>query len=100
MRTKREKTNNVYVMFIYEDIVVNIHSFIHSEMSGAGEITVNAFSLETYSVSKVCGECNSAQPPGYNWLFVTCGCGEKRRMCEKCPAGVGPECLGIKYTRV
>ena len=64
-------------------------------MSRAGEVTVNTLSLETYSVSKLCGECNGAQPPGYN-----CSCGEKRRTCEKCPSGVGPECSGIKYTRV
>ena len=71
-------------------------------MSRASEVTVNPLSLETYSISKICAECNDARPPGFNWLVVTCGCGcgEKRRTCEKCPAVVGPECSGIKYTRL
>ena len=71
-------------------------------MSRASEVTVNLLSLETYSISKICGECSDARPPGFNWLVVTCGCGcgEKRRTCEKCPAVVGPECSGIKYTRL
>ena len=54
-------------------------------MSRAGEVTVNALSLETYSVSKVCGECNGAQPPGYNWLIVTCAfrCGLMKRVGKR-----------------
>ena len=65
------------------------------------DVRVNALSLETYSNSKICSGCGEDRPPGFNWIVVTCGCGcgEKRRTCENCPAGVPPKCIGMKYSR-
>ena len=59
-------------------------------------------SLETYSSSKKCNGCGENRPAGFNWLVVTCGCGcgEKKRTCQDCPAGTPPECIGIKYTQI
>ena len=68
----------------------------------SNEVKINALSLETYSSSKKCSDCGENRPPGFNWLVVSCGCGcgEKKRTCQDCPAGTPPECNGIKYTRM
>lgn len=66
----------------------------------AAKVHVNALSLESCSSSKKCSDCDEIRTPGFNWLVVTCGCGcdEKRRTCENCPAGAPPKCYGIKYS--
>ena len=63
------------------------------------EVQINALSVETYQSSKNCGVCYEQRPPGFSWMVVTCGCGcgEKKRSCQDCPAGTPPKCNGIKY---
>ena len=60
----------------------------------AGQVQVHGLSLESYDVSKKCDECGENKEARFNWLVVSCGCGcgEKRKTCNVCPAGLAPKC--------
>ena len=70
--------------------------------SSSEQTKIRSLSVEKYQSSKKWNACNEERTPGFSWLVVTCGCGcgEKKRTCENCPAGVPPTCDGIKYKRM
>ena len=70
--------------------------------SSSEQTKIHALSVKKYQSSKKCNDCNEERAPGFSWLVVTCGCGcgEKKRTCENCPAGAPPTCNGIKYKRM
>ena len=70
--------------------------------SSSEQTKIHALSVKKYQSSKKCNVCNEERTPGFSWLVVTCGCGcgEKKRTCENCPAGTPPTCDGIKYKKM
>ena len=71
-------------------------------MATSSGTKINALTVEKYEIIKKCDICCKEQPVGFEFLVVTCGCGcgEKKRSCEDCPAGSTPTCSGIKYKRL
>ena len=68
-------------------------------MSSSSEQKINALSVEKYDSSRKCHECGREFLAGFSWLVITCGCGcgERKRTCDACPAGSLPTCCGGKW---
>ena len=50
-------------------------------------VMLNELSFVSYDVSKVCDQCHIIQPPGNDFMVITCvcGCDELERTCMMCP---------------